>query len=83
MKHEMFVDIWESVKEPDDVKLGELVEGLKSVWKYLAGSDPPSVPKDKAQSYRIHMRFYHVDKGSSRVKISAFASEEGDHWDKE
>ena len=76
-------NIWDLVKDLDDAKLGKLAGALQPVWKFLARSNPPSDIKDKTMPYRVHMRFYHVDKGSSRVKISAFASEEGDDWDKE
>ena len=81
---DMFTSIKQSVKIVDKVDYKKLVNGLKSVWKFVAGSDQPSVPEDQDKSYRVHTRFYHAAMGKSGVKISAFAmKEESDDWNKE
>ena len=76
LKDEMFTKIEDSIKALDHVDFEKLVGGLKSVWKFLANSDPPSNLKDKVKSYRVHMTFYHVVKGSSEVIIHVFGAED-------
>ena len=82
-KDEMFTNIKESIQTLDNVKFDTLVKGLRSVWKFLTGSDPPSVPENETKSYRVHMRFKRAAMDKSEVKISVYASEEGDAWNKE
>ena len=80
--NKMFDSIKALVEKSEQVDAKQLVKALEPIWKFLARSEPPSNMEEEDRSYRVHMRFKRAAMDKSEVKISVYASDEDDDWNK-